>query len=298
MIITPSAAPTRPASSAARRSWKARLARLMIWAVIGYVGVIIVLMALENWLVYHPTSASSEWCDPPNDRVEDIELRTADGTRIHAWWCPVEGSQGAVLYSHGNAGNLSQRNGSVAGLQKALQESVLIFDYPGYGKSEGRPSEAGCYAAADAAYRWLVETRKIPAERILLFGGSLGGGVAVDLARRKPYRALVLMKTFTSMPDVAAGLYPWLPVRWLMRNRYDNLEKIGKCRKPVFIAHGTTDQLIPFDQGQRLFAAANEPKHFFRMDGVDHNDAIPADLFSALTQFLDKAEGNANREGN
>jgi fermentation-respiration switch protein FrsA (DUF1100 family) len=272
------------------RSWRRRLTRWAVWLLIGYVGTIVVLLALENWLVYHPTAASVDWREPPNGRVRDLELRSADGTRIHAWWCPVEGSTGALLYCHGNAGNLSQRNGSIAGLQQVLKESVLIFDYPGYGKSKGRPSEAGCYAAADAVYAWLVGGRKIPPERILIYGGSLGGGVAVDLASRKPHRALILVKTFTTMPDVGGGLYPWLPVRWLMRNRFDNLAKIGKCTRPVFIAHGTTDRLVPYGLGERLFAAANEPKYFFRMDGVDHDGPVPAAMFAALTRFLAEAE--------
>src|SRR5262249_58324820 len=173
-----------------------------------------------------------------------------------------------LLYCHGNAGNLSHRAGAVAALQKLLGVPILIFDYPGYGKSAGRPTEAGCCAAAEAAYDWLTGTQKVPPERLLLYGGSLGGGVAVDLASRRPYGALILMKTFTSMPDVGQSLYPWLPVRWLMRNRFNSLEKIGSCRQPVFIAHGTTDGLIPFAQGERLFAAANEPKRFFAMPGV------------------------------
>jgi fermentation-respiration switch protein FrsA (DUF1100 family) len=252
--------------------------------------VLAVLMALENWLVYYPVLASKEWIAPPNNRVQDIELESADGTRIHAWWCPVEGAKGAVLYCHGNAGNLSQRSGSIAALQKALKESVLIFDYPGYGKSGGKPSEAGCYAAGDAAYQWLVDKQHIPADRILLYGGSMGGGVAVDLAARKPCRALILFKTFTTMPDVAARLYPWLPVRWVMRNRFDNLGKIGKCHRPVFIAQATADQLVPFAQGQRLYEAANNPKYFFPLDGADHNDPVPATIFPALLEFLEKAE--------
>jgi fermentation-respiration switch protein FrsA (DUF1100 family) len=251
----------------------------------------LLLMFLENWLVFHPTTVSQDWREPPNDRVRDVELHTPDGTRIHAWWCPVEGATGAVLYCHGNAGNLSHRSGAVAGLQKLLDESVLIFDYPGYGRSGGKPSEAGCYAAADAAYDWLVTEQKIGPERILLYGGSLGGAVAVDLAARRPHRALLLVKTFTSAPEVAQRIYPWLPVRWIMRNRFDNLAKIGKCRRPVFIANGTADRLVPFDLGRRLFEAANEPKYFFPLDGADHNDPVPADLFPALRQFLAKAEG-------
>jgi fermentation-respiration switch protein FrsA (DUF1100 family) len=258
-----------------------------------YLGVIVVLMALENWLVYHPIQASQEWQAPPNDRVRDLDLLSADGTRIHAWWCPVEGAKGAILYCHGNAGNLSHRAGSITALQQVLHESVLIFDYPGYGKSGGRPSEAGCYAAADAAYDWLMEKQKILPKDILLYGGSLGGGVAVDLASRKPHRALILLKTFTSTPDVARKMYPWLPVRWLMRNRFDNLGKIHLCKQPVFIGHGTTDRVVPFEQGQRLFAAANEPKGFFPMPGVDHNDPVTGDFFIALRKFLAGAEAIA-----
>jgi fermentation-respiration switch protein FrsA (DUF1100 family) len=276
-----------------RRSWKRRLVRPLGTLLACYLGVIIVLLALENSLVYHPVRAIQDWCEPPNPRVRDVELRTADGTPIHAWWCPWQGSRGAVLYCHGNAGNLSHRAGSVAELQQVLHESVLIFDYPGYGRSGGRPSEQGCYAAAGAAYDWLVEKQKVPPERILLYGGSLGGGVAVDLASRRPHRALVLLRTFTSMPAVAQGLYPWLPVRLLMRNRYDNLAKIGRCRGPVFIAHGTDDRLVPFALGRRLFEAANEPKLFFRMEGGDHNSPVPTDLLPTLRQFLADAESQS-----
>jgi fermentation-respiration switch protein FrsA (DUF1100 family) len=251
----------------------------------------LLLLALENFLVYHPTKANEDWQPRPNDRVRDVELLTPDGTAIHAWWCPSEGATGAVLYCHGNAGNLSHRGGAVVGLQKVLGESVLIFDYPGYGRSGGQPSEAGCYAAAEAAYDWLVREQHLRPESILLYGGSLGGAVAVDLASRHPCRALILVKTFSSAPDVAKGMYPWLPVRWLMRNRFDSLAKIGKCRQPVFIASGTADRLVPFEQGRRLFEAANEPKVFFPLEGADHNDPVPASLFLTFRQFLARVEG-------
>jgi fermentation-respiration switch protein FrsA (DUF1100 family) len=259
-------------------------------ACVCYLGVVIVFMSLENRFVYHPIRAAQDWQPPPDPRIQDVELHTADGTRIHAWWYPYPEAQGAVLYCHGNAGNLSHRGGSVVGLAKSLRASVLIFDYPGYGRSEGSPSESGCYAAADAAYDWLVQSQKIAPEKILLYGGSLGGGVAVELASRRPYRALFLVKTFTSLPDVGKSIVPWLPVRWLMRNRFDNLAKIGKCKQPVFIAHGTADRLVPFVLSERLFAAANEPKYFYRIDDADHNDPIPGEMIVALKQFLEKAE--------
>jgi uncharacterized protein len=269
--------------------WKRWLTRFLGGALLCYVGVIVVLLLLENKLLYHPVRADEDWQPPPNDRVEDIELRTRDGIPLHAWWCPTQKwqpEQGALLYCHGNAGNLSWRTDVIAGWQEALGLAVLIFDYPGYGRSGGKPSESGCYAAANAAYEWLTQVKKVEGERIVIYGGSLGGGVAVDLASRSPHRALVLVKTFTSIPDTAQYLYPWLPARWLVRNRFDSVGKIGACTRPTFIAHGTADSLVPPALSQRLFTAACEPKCFFSLEGADHNGALTPAFFSALRQFL------------
>jgi len=266
-------------------AWWRRLRALLAVFACCYLGVIAVLLAFENGLVYRPIKASESWAFPPTRDVQDIFLATPDGTRLHAWWWP-NGKKTALLHCHGNAGNLSHRGPVIGQIRQLLDVSVLIFDYPGYGKSDGRPSEEGCYAAADAAYNWLVDTEKIAPEDIILYGDSLGGGVAVDLARRRQHRSLVVVKTFTSAPDVARQLYPWLPVRWLMRNRFDNLSKIKECQRPVFIAHGDMDDLIPFDQGKRLFEAANSPKFFYPMEGVGHNDPMPADMFRKVRDFL------------
>jgi fermentation-respiration switch protein FrsA (DUF1100 family) len=253
-----------------------------------YVILVLMMLALENWLLY-PRSSAADWVAPPDRRIRDVELVAADGTGIHAWWLPVEGATGAVLYCHGNAGNLSYRGHAVVQWAREMGESVLIFDYPGYGRSGGSPSEAGCYAAADAAYDWLTN-QSIPAERVLLFGKSLGGAVATDLASRRPHRALVLAKTFPSAPAVAQRIYPWLPAQLLMRNRFDSLAKIGKCGRPVFMAHGDCDGLIPCDLGERLFAAANEPKRFVHLVGADHNSPFESGFFSALRNFLKDVE--------
>jgi fermentation-respiration switch protein FrsA (DUF1100 family) len=254
-----------------------------------YVGVLLVLLLLENSLLFHPLQATQGWLAPPNALVQDVDLVAADGGRLHAWWCPTPGwdpSQGAMLYCHGNAANLSHRAEPIAQWQRAMDMAVLIFDYPGYGRCEGKPCEAGCYAAAAAAYDWLTQTKHVPPERVVLYGVSLGGGVAVDLAVRRPHRALVLLSAFTSVPDMAQKLYPWLPGRWLVRNRFDNLAKIGDCTRPVLIAHGTADGLIPFTQGERLFAAANEPKQFVRLEGHGHNDLPSPEFYAALRRFL------------
>ncbi len=276
-----------------RRSWKRRIVRLGIKAAVIYLGVLLLLLALENSLLFHPIRAADEWVDPSffDLIVEDVELRTADGVRIHGWWCPLKDSDpnqlgGALLYCHGNAGNLSHRAHAIPSWQRYVQVPVFIFDYPGYGKSEGHPAERGCFAAADAAYEWLVQRKQIPPQRIWIHGGSLGGAVAVDLASRKPHGALILAKAFTSGPDIGQEKFPWLPVRWLMRNRLDNLAKIGKCRRPVFIAHGTADTLIPFRHGQKLYEAANQPKRFFILENGDHSDPLTPEFFVSLRDFL------------
>ena len=169
-----------------------------------------------------------------------------------------------LLLFPGNAGNLSGRGASIVKIAELLGTSVLIFDYPGYGKSEGKPNEAGCYDAAEAAIRWLKNEKQIPTERVIFYGESLGGGVATEMASRHPCRALILVKTFTSLPATAKRHYPWLPVHWLMSNRFDNVAKLPAIHCPVFIASATADQVVPFEQGEVLFQTANEPKHFFR----------------------------------
>jgi fermentation-respiration switch protein FrsA (DUF1100 family) len=261
--------------------------RCTLILLVAYVGVCLVLMFFENALLFRPSPAQ-DWIPPPVIDIEDVDLTSADGTRIHAWWLPCPGANHAVLYCHGNAGNLSYRGGSIVKLRELLKAHVLIFDYPGYGKSGGRPSEQSCSQAADAAYAYLTEKQNIKPQAILLYGGSMGGAVAVDVASRKSHRALVLVKAFTSIPDVGAYHFPWLPVRWLVRNRFDNMSKIKACQRPVFIAHGTHDTLVPFAQGKRLFEAANEPKEFFAHEGADHNDPLPMEFFGALQGFLEK----------
>lgn len=266
-----------------------RLLRLFLRFAIVYVGVIVVLLWFENAQLYHPVRDSDYWEPPPRGvQVEDVWLQSSDGTRIHGWWLPRPGSTTALLYCHGNAGNLSGRGGMAALLANSLEASVLLFDYPGYGKSDGEPSEAGCYAAGAAAYEWLTKTQQVPADNVILFGKSLGGGVAVELAAQRPHRALVLVKSFTSVPDMAQHVFWFLPARWLVRNRYENLQKIARCSRPIFIAHGDRDRTIPLSQGQRLFEAAGEPKKFLLLADSDHNDGFPPQFFSELAEFLKK----------
>src|SRR3954452_21529747 len=150
------------------------------------------------------------------------------------------------MLCHGNSGNISYRGPAALQWRDRLGVAVFLFDYPGYGRSTGKPTEAGCYAAADAAYDWLLSEQHVAPEAVVLYGGSLGGGVVIELATRRPYRALILVSTFTSIPDMATQLYPWLPARPFIRNRFENSDKIGRIQGRVLLAHGTADRFIPF----------------------------------------------------
>jgi fermentation-respiration switch protein FrsA (DUF1100 family) len=242
---------------------------------------------LERRMVFQPASVAKAWFPPENPLTRDVWFPTPNGRKLHGWWLPpARPDAGAILLAHGNGGNISHRSRIAAKLQSTLGTGVLLFDYPGYGRSAGKPSEAGCYAAGETAYRWLIDEAEIPAHRIVLFGESLGGGTAVELATRVEHRALVLLFTFTSLPAAAKFHFPRLPVNFLMRFKFDNLKKIPRCRRPVFIAHGTADEIVPFAHGEALFAAANEPKAFFRMDGFTHNILLDEPFYAALGQFL------------
>ncbi|HLW68199.1 MAG TPA: alpha/beta hydrolase [Gemmataceae bacterium] len=268
--------------------WRRNLYRVAGYSCVGYLVIAVSAMFFENYLVYFPTKASSYWDEAPQLPKRDLNFISADGTKIHAWWCPRDGAPGALLYCHGNGGNLSMRAEWFRDLQEGLNVSVLAIDYPGYGKSDGRPSEQGCYAAAEAAFDWLTNEAHIPPEQIVLFGESLGGGVATEIATRRPCRALVLYCSFLSVPEVGQHHYRFLPVRRFMRNRFDNDSKIPGLKIPVFIAHGDADGVIPPSHAMQLFAIANGPKAIYWEAGAGHvMDPSPAFL-AALRDFLEK----------
>ena len=250
------------------------------------------LRTLENWLLYHPASHHRRWQEPPPAlRVADVGLTTRDGVPLHAWWTAPDGwapADGAMLYCHGNAGNVSARGGHLAAWRRRMGQAVLIFDYPGYGRSGGRPNEAGCYAAADAAHAWLTADRGVPADRLVILGRSLGAAVAVDVACRRPHRALVLYSPFTSFPDLAQEKCRWLPARRLVRNRFDSRAKIGGVRAPVFVAHGTADRLVPLHHGRALYAAAPAPKRFLPLPGLGHKGGFCDAFYLSLGRFLEE----------
>jgi pimeloyl-ACP methyl ester carboxylesterase len=270
------------------RSWRHRLGRTCCYLLYCYGVILVVMLWLENWLLFQSAGAS-DWSAPPQHiAVEDVWL-TANGTTIHGWWSAPSNwkpEQGAMLYCHGNGGNLSHRCGSHPYLVRDAGIDILSIDYPGYGKSGGKSTEAGCYAAADAAYDWLTTDRQIPGERVILCGGSLGGAVAVDVAARRPHRALLLVSTFTTFPDIAQNQYPFLPARWLVKNRFDTLGKLASCKRPTFVVHSRADGLIPFEMGKRLYEAAPEPKQFYELTNEPHHDSADDGAFRAFLSFL------------
>jgi fermentation-respiration switch protein FrsA (DUF1100 family) len=273
------------------RTWKRFLFRTLRRLIVCYVIVLVVLLLLEDWLLFVPWG---EWSPPPPDLpVQDVHFTTTSGTPIHAWWSPPSDwrpTDGAVLFCHGNGGNLSYRRAIYKPWREQFHMAVLVMDYPGYGHSGGSAHEAGCYAAADAAYDWLTTTQHVEPKRLILMGGSLGSAVAVDLAVRRPSRALFLSSAFTSFPDMAQARFPWLPGRWLVHNQFDSLRKIVSCRVPVFLAHERDDRLIPFSQGERLIAAAPGPKKLLALTGGHHNDQPPELAYTEFRRFLDACE--------
>jgi fermentation-respiration switch protein FrsA (DUF1100 family) len=252
-----------------------------------YLGILVVMMFLERSLVFVPTRyPGGEW--KPVDLVfEDAEFTAADGTRLHGWFVPHEQPRAVLLLAHGNAGNLTHRTDMLREFHR-LGAAVMIFDYRGYGRSEGSPSETGILSDARAARAWLAKRAAIDERQIVLVGESLGSGVAVDLAAADGARGLVLLSAFTTLPDAAASHYPWLPVRLLMRTRLNSLSKIANYRGPLLAVHGDADSIVPYALGRRLFEAANEPKRFVTIRHGDHNDPPSAEFYQAVDQFLDK----------
>jgi hypothetical protein len=238
-------------------------------------GVLALLVYIfQSRLVFYPETDREITITPSRIGLpyEDIHLKTSDGISLHGWYIPAPQPRGTVLFMHGNAGNISHRLDSIQIFHR-LGYNMLIFDYRGYGKSGGMPTEQGTYRDAEAAWLYLTEQRHIPACHIVLFGESLGGAVAAWLAARQNPAALVIASGFTSVPDLGQQLYPYLPIQWLARIRYDTREYLRTVTVPVLIAHSPEDDIVPFEHGRALFAVANPPKQFLELAG-GHNDGF------------------------
>lgn len=244
----------------------------MLIAVIVALSAWLLLLEFERRNVFKPERAVTGIPADLGLEFEEIRFVAEDNVPLTGWWIPAPDARGTVLYCHGNAGNIGTRAQVGADLH-ALGVNVFLFDYRGYGRSGGRCSEAGTYRDARAAYE-VVRARYDDADEppVVVYGGSLGGAIAVQLALDRPVRGLVLENTFTSVPDLGERIYPWLPIRLLGNIRYPTLERIHRVTAPLLVAHSRDDELIPCSMGQLIFNRARHPKTFVELRGA-HSEA-------------------------
>jgi fermentation-respiration switch protein FrsA (DUF1100 family) len=276
--------------------WVRRLKRLAMTLAIGVVAALFLAAAairyFENSFIYFPPRFPEGF--PPADlsplHVEDVWLTTQDNVRLNAWYLPSPGSGKALLVFHGNAENIGHGLGQAI-FYSRLGVNVLAVDYRGYGRSEGSPNETGVYRDADAAYDYLVQVRHVRPKNIIVFGHSLGGAVAIDLASRRECGGLIVQSSFTSVRDMARRTFRIPLFEYIPKSRFDSLAKIRQVQAPILIVHGTRDAIVPFSMGQRLFTAAREPKFFFPVEGAGHNDVMEIggdQLLQRFQSFLDR----------
>lgn len=252
-----------------------------------YIGILILLFFLQSRLIYYPMKGINVTPQSIGLSYESISLITKDWVTITGWFVPALNPKGVILFCHGNGGNISHRLQSLQ-IFYQLGLSTFIFDYRGYGKSDGKPTELGTYHDAEVAWDYLVETRKINPEKIIILGRSLGGAVAAYLAQKHPPKALILESTFPSIHEVANSLYPFIPARLLLRFHYPTLEYSQKVSCPILVVHSREDDLIPYSLGRQLFEGINVPKEFLEISG-DHNEGflLPESNYSqGLDAFL------------
>jgi len=219
---------------------------------------------------------------------EDVFFPTSNENLLHGWYVPGSGN-GTWLWFHGNGGNISHRVTELELLHHRLGVGLFIFDYQGYGKSQGRPSERGTYGDARSALAYLQQNHRVNAGPIVYYGHSLGTAIAVELAVEHQPAGLVLVSPFTSVSDMTRLAFPWLPVSWLVKDKYNTLSRIARVHCPLLVLHGTQDELVPVSHGQQLYRAAAEPKGFQALPQAGHNDTFEAggeDYWAAIEDFL------------
>ena len=257
--------------------------------VFGYLALVAFVYLRQPKMLYFPSRQIEATPDSIGLSYDDVTIMTADGLKISAWHIPAPDARGVVLFCHGNAGNISHRLDSIR-IFHDLGLSVLIFDYRGYGKSEGSPGEKGTYLDAEAAWDYLVKVRGVDPARIVIFGRSLGSAVAAELALKRRAAALIIESGFTSVPDLGRKLFPHLPVRLLARFHYATVDKVDRISIPKLFIHSPDDEVIPYDQGMILYEKAAEPKEFLRITG-GHNEGflLSGDAYtSGLKQFIER----------
>lgn len=271
--------------------------RGLIFISVLYIALLLMLLFFEGSLIY-PAAKFPRGNWQPDFAYQDVEFTAGDGVSLHGWLVPADvhaerDSPRYVLYCHGNGENVaSAGRGAVSELVNQLGATVMVFDYRGYGKSEGSPQEAGVKLDAERALDEFCDRMNLDSTEVILVGMSLGGGVATHLAATKGCKALVLQKTFSSLPDVAASKYPIFPVQFLMQNRFDSATAIKQYHGPLFQAHGDRDRVIPVRFGEKLFASKprNKLDRFIPLVGFGHNDGFPAEYWKRLDSWLSTIE--------
>jgi uncharacterized protein len=270
------------------------LVRLAVGVGVAYLVGIVGIAALQDRLIYFPEKQGPEPPSDPQLLFRNVDFVASDGVKLHGWFFSAAHPRASLLHAHGNAGHIGHRLFLVRPLLDS-GVSVFLFDYRGYGRSDGTPSEQGLYRDAEAAATELRKQPETAGLPVLYYGESLGGAVATELAVRRPPSALVLQSTFTSMPDMAAAAFPWLPARWLVRAQYRSIDKVARFSSfPVLVIHGQRDSVIPFVMGERLFAAIpGTRKHFLAIPQADHNDVwdhAEASIVRAIGDLLTDAK--------
>lgn len=243
---------------------------------------------IERRLIYHPEKALDSDPSQLGLAYENVLFTASDGVRLHGWYVP--GSRDVTfLWFHGNAGNISNRLGNMKKMHDELAVNIFIFDYRGYGQSRGTPSEQGTYLDAKAALDYLRSREDVSIHKIVYYGRSLGGALAVELAKQEPPYGLVLESSFPSVTYMARRANP-LPLWRLLRTKYDSAAKVPHIQAPLLQIHGDGDDTVPLEAGMALFEAANTPKEFYVIPGADHNDTYlvgGTPYWEKLSEFID-----------
>ncbi|WHZ24057.1 MAG: Hydrolase, alpha/beta fold family [Nitrospira sp.] len=244
---------------------------------------------LDQFFVYHPHPwEERDWSAVSGLPLEEVWFQAADGTKLFGWYAERSATSAVLLWCHGNAGNMIHRLENLRELYR-LGLSVFLFDYRGYGKSQGRPSEDGLYQDAQGAYDYLTSVRRIRPERVVIFGRSLGGAVAGELATQRPAVGLLLESCFPSIEAVARRHYMGLPLHWLLGAAFRLEDRLPHLSLPKLFIHGDRDDIIPIELGQEAFAAAKDPKEFYVVVGADHNNVTSVGgraYFTKWSEFI------------
>lgn len=252
----------------------------------------LLLVSCENKIIYHPYKHPDGYWEPESLglKVEDVYFESGDGVKLHGWYVPAGKPVATLLWFHGNAGNLTHRLDNIIELRR-LKLNIFIFDYRGYGRSEGKPDQPGLYLDSQAAYDTLVRTKNISPENLILFGRSLGGVCALEVASKNPAAGLILESTFTSAKDMADTIFPFFPLKFLIKSKYDAIGRVSSVKIPKLFLHGTEDEIVPYKMGRKLYEAAAGPKEFYDIKGAGHNDTWQTGgkaYFDAIERFIQK----------